>query len=353
VAATGIEQVQYAVVGGYTADLSGSAVGLTSYRGTAGTTGMPALEPVDTLELASPSYLVAHPSRPWLFAVSESTPSSVSSVQVHHDGSLALLSTVPSGGDAACHLALSPDLSRLGVAHYGSGSVSSVALDAGGGLRTQDVLPLRGHGPDPERQQGPHAHQVVWYGEELLVCDLGADRVHRLRLGLDGRLAEAGPAVALPAGSGPRHLVVLAGHLVVACELSGELWLAHQEEDGHWQALGSVPTSATTRGGPVHPSALVTDGSRLFVANRGPGTVAVFRLDATGGRLHRTAEFPCGGSEPRDLTLAAGHLWVANQADDRLSVFSLAFPPTGRPAFEVAVPTPTCVALLAQDKAIP
>ena len=129
--------------------------------------------------------------------------------------------------------------------------------------------------------------------------------------------------------------------------------MARQDEDGRWQALGSVPTSTSTGEGPVHPSALVTDGSRLFVANRGPGTVAVFRLDATGGRLHRTAEFPCGGSEPRDLTLAAGHLWVANQAEDRLSVFSLAEPPTGKPAFEVAAPTTTCVALLAQDKAIP
>lgn len=343
------------VVGGYTADAGGRAVGVSCYRsgtgqGTAGRAGGPVFELVDTLELLSPSYLVAHPVQPWLFAVSEADPALVSSLELHRDGSLRLLDTVPTGGDGACHLALSPDLTRLAVANYGSGSVSSFGVDGEGRLSRQDVWQLTGQGPDPERQAGPHAHQVVWHGEELLVCDLGTDRVHRLRPAADGRLTEAAPPIALPAGSGPRHLVLLGEHLAVACELSGELWLARRGADGGWSPLPPTPTSTSTsnlpEGGPVQPSALVSDGSRLFVANRGPGTVSVFGLDGNGeSRLVRISEFPCGGASPRDLTVSEEHLWVAHPDEDLVSVFALASGPGAEPAFTLSAPTPTCVVL--------
>lgn len=341
------------VVGGYTADAGGSAVGVSCYRrGTAvGTTGgadVPTFALVDTLELPSPSYLVAHPVQPWLFAVTEAAPALVSSIELHPDGSLRLLDTVPTGGDGACHLALSPDQTRLAVADYGSGSVSSFNVDGEGQLSRQDVRQLVGHGPDPERQAGPHAHQVVWRGDELLVCDLGTDRVHRLRPAADGGLTEAAPPIELPAGSGPRHLVLLGEHLVVACELSGELWLGRHSGDGGWSQLSRTPTSAAPEGGPVQPSAVVSDGSRLYVANRGPGTVSVFSLDGDGdgnGRLVRIGEFPCGGASPRDLTVTEGHLWVAHQDEDLVSVFTLAARRGPEPAFTLSALTPTCVVL--------
>jgi 6-phosphogluconolactonase (cycloisomerase 2 family) len=94
----------------------------------------------------------------------------------------------------------------------------------------------------------------------------------------------------------------------------------------------------------VHPSALVSDGQRLYVANRGPGTVAVFGLDQLGeDRLVTIGEFPCGGTAPRDLTATGGHLWVANPDEDLLSVFTLAPGHRPEPAFALAAPTPTCV----------
>ena len=342
---------QLVLVGAYTADtdgMDGSAVGLTSWRLSTAADGTPALEPLGTLALPSPAYLVAHPERPWVFTVGETSPSTVTSLSRQPDGTLTRLSTVPAGGDLACHLALSPDLTRVVVASYGSGTVSSFGVDDEGRLRPLDVRQLDGSGPDPERQQGPHAHQVVFHEDEMWVSDLGTDRIHRLRLGPGGEITEAAPPVVLPPGSGPRHLAVLGEHLVVGCELAGTVWLARREADGSWTGLGSEPTTASTSGGPLAPSALVAHDGLVAVANRGPGTVSLFHLDAAAGRLVRDAEVPAGGSGPRDLTLTAEHLWVANQADDVVTLFSRddLLAPDPRPVLEVPTPSPARTVLL-------
>ncbi len=328
------------LVGGYTADLAGHAVGVTSLVPVADRGG---LQTVDTLELPSPTYLVAHPDQPWVFAVSESDPGRVHSLLLHEDGALEVLSSAASGGDGACHLALSPDRGHLLVAHYGSGSVASFAVSADGRLGERlDLHQLTGRGPDTERQNGPHAHQVVWDGDEVLVPDLGSDRVHRLWLDADGRLSVAGPAVQLAPGQGPRHLVVVGDQIVVAAELSGELWLGRRDDLQGWQHVLTVPSSAVPRDGDLYPSALRADGNLVFVANRGPGTIGVFTLDAA-GTLTPTVELPCGGSWPRDVAVTATHLWVANQTDDVLTVLTR---PDLVPAATVPSPSPACVLLL-------
>ena len=329
------------VVGGYTAEMDGRAPGLTSLRPRPGGAG---LEVVDTLELPSPTYLVAHPDQPWIFAVSEAEPGQVSSVRLHPDGALTLISSVPTGGDGSCHLALSRDRRFVVVADYVSGSLSSVPVDPDGRLgEAVDRRQFHGAGADPDRQEGPHAHQVVWDGDELLAVDLGTDRIHRLALSPAGRFAEAGPAVRLPAGSGPRHLVVVEDHLVVATELSGELWLGRRTAAGGWTEVDRVRCTGTTEGGELYPSALRADGDTVFVANRGPGTVAVFNLDRTAGTLRLTAELDGGGRWPRDLVVTDDWLWVANQTDDVVTLLprgDAAAPPLRLPS-----PTPACVLL--------
>lgn len=297
------------MIGGYTAEMGGTADGVTSVV----ETGSGRFEVVDTLVLPSPTYLIRHPEQPWLFAVSEGDTSLVTSFRRDPDGRLTLLSSVESGGELACHLALTPDARYLVVAHYGSGSVSSVPVGADGRLgERRDLWPCTGKGPDPARQRGPHAHQVVFDGEELLVSDLGADRLHRLRVDADGRFFAAALPIDLPPGSGPRHLVIVEDHLVVACELSAQLWLARRKAGG-WRQVHTMATSAARVAEPIAPSAIRVDGLDVFVANRGPGSISVFRLDPTTSTLSPTDEFDCGGPGPRDLVVEPAQLWVANQ----------------------------------------
>ncbi len=337
------------VVGAYTEEMGGRSTGISTLTAAeAGVSTAADWAEAGVLSLASPTYLIAHPDQPWLFAVTEGRPSLVHSLLVTSDGRLERLSSVETGGDLACHLAFAPDGAHLVVAHYGSGSVSSVRIDGDGRLSERvDLWSFTGTGPRADRQEGPHAHQVVVDGDELLVADLGTDRLHRLQLDAGGRFVEGGAPIELPPGFGPRHLVVVEDHLVVAGELSAELWLGVRTENG-WRSVETVPVSDRVTAEPIAPSALRHDGNTLYLANRMAGTMAIFTLDQTASTLTRVHELDCGGPNPRDLVLTPGQVWVADQTADRISVFDRAEPEAPRLAYALDSPSPACVVLLAQ-----
>lgn len=339
-------------VGGYTGT-EAQRVGVEGYR--IGASEGPQLEvgELPAVALHSPSYLVRHPQQPVLFAVGEGERTTVSALAVGEDGVLELLNTVLSDGVGGCHLTVDETGRFVVVADYRSGSVSSFAIAADGRLSEQiDHHRFHGRGADPERQDAPHAHQVVPHAGRLLVPDLGSDVVHQLHLDPEGHLGLADDPIRLPAGSGPRHLVVTEDHLVVACELSARLWLARREGET-WMQADEVGSSAEPAGpdAPCAPSALRLEDGLVYVANRGPDTVAVFALDAEHHRLRPVTELRTGGAGPRDLILSPTHLWVANQLSD--SVVAHRRPrPTDQPAnagyvldFEIPTAAPSALLL--------
>lgn len=341
------------LIGGYTPEGGGSARGVRTLLNTAGGTGTVKLEEKPTLPMSSPTYLVGHPDRPWAFAISEGSSSTLASLEVADDGKLRVISSVATGGDGACHLALSHDGRFVLVAHYVSGSVASFAIGEDGRLTDRiDVCQFEGSGPNSERQESAHAHHIVVDGEELLVCDLGSDVIHRLRLDpAAGTLSEEADPVSLPDGSGPRHLVLVDDYVVVACELSGELWFARRgTDDEDWEHLRTVATSASGAD-LVQPSGIIAVDNRVFVANRGPDTIAVFDVETARGWLTRVTEFGSGGAWPRDLTARSGLLWVSNERSHQISVFSISPLPPTAPEYEIASPSPACVVLLPVDEA--
>jgi 6-phosphogluconolactonase len=337
-----LEGVERLVIGGYTQEMGGSAAGLVvqvpdQARRSAAT--------VSVIDTPSPSYVVAHPSRPWVFTAGEGSPAMVASLRIEESGQLVELSRVATGGDFACHLALSADARLLLASNYGSGSVSSFAIDGDGALSGPlDLLSFTGSGADPERQDAPHAHQALVVDDEILVCDLGTDRIHRLRVDGSGRFSRAAEPIHLPAGAGPRHAVVIEDRLVVACELNSELWVARRDVDG----VGWVETQrlTTTRSNqkPRQPSGIVTDGRTVAVATRGPDTITTYAFD--GDVLHPLTEVASGGAWPRALALRDRWLWVANQNDGTLTVLDLSDPAAPTPVLELSAPSATCVVLL-------
>lgn len=94
-----------------------------------------------------------------------------------------------------------------------SGTVAIYALDGKGRLALrQPVLKFNGTGPNKERQEGSHTHQVypICRGDhkEVLVPDLGADLIYRLKKNAS-RVWEVAGRVAFDQhpGGGPRHVV--------------------------------------------------------------------------------------------------------------------------------------------------
>ncbi|MDO8143875.1 beta-propeller fold lactonase family protein [Isoptericola sp. 178] len=288
-----------------TAAGSGEAVWRVDLDRSDGSLGAPRV----AAEVPSPSFLARHPSAPVVYAVTETPHGRLTALRDVGDGTLEVLSSVGSGGDDPCHVAAADRTAW--VANYGDAVAAAVGL-AEDGTPVADHRSLHagsGTGPVTDRQDGPHAHQVTVLDGEVLVTDLGADVVRRYPLdpapGDGGVLADDGGSVAawLPAGTGPRHLVVLpGGALVVAGELDARLHVL-LPADGAWHHAGSVPVSPRAIAGDAFPGhvTLSADGRRLHVGVRGPDLLAVHSVsgDRTPEIAH-LADVPLGeGSWPR------------------------------------------------------
>jgi len=336
---------EYVFVGSYTGDKGGEGEGIALLRrdpatGVLTQLGVAARTP-------SPSFLAQHPTLPVLYAVNElESNGTVSAFTVAPDGSLEPMSVQPTGGSDPAHLAVTPDGRHLLVANYSSGSVAVHPLDAEGapGERT-DLLDLAGRGPDPDRQAGPHAHMVRPDRGDVLVADLGSDRVWRCRLDpISGRLTPLGPAVVAEPGTGPRHLLFSADRaLLLVGELAGNITWYRPAADGSLRLAGEVVASAGA--GQNYPSeiAMGRDGRFVYLANRGPNTVSVFAWD--GERAAPVTEVSTGGDWPRHLALIGDHLYVTNQLSHSVTTFRVD-PETGVPSRQgepTGQASPTCL----------
>ncbi|MBA0052529.1 lactonase family protein [Streptomyces sp. AJS327] len=296
--------------------------------------------------LPNPSCLARAAHAALLYAVSELPEGGVRAFSLADPAHpVALGPVVPVDGSAPTHLTLAGG--RLWTANYGSGSVSSLALAAGGEPLTPAVTHQHhGTGPDPARQTGPHAHAVVPdpSGRWLLATDLGTDEI--LVYGLDGDR----PPRAVPArpGTGPRHLAFHPDgtRLLLVSELEPTVTTWRWDAaDGGLRALGecrTLPEDTPAEGN--HPSGLVIspDGRFAWVANRGHDSVAVLALDGgPDGTARLVTTVPCGGHWPRSLT---GHptgrlLYCANERSGDVTWF-VVDPADGVPRRAGSVPAP-------------
>ena len=287
------------VLGGYTSGAGGGIGAVTLEDGRFGT-------PVVVAEASNPSFLVVSPDRRFVYAVLEGDEGAVGAWVVgDDDGRWRALGEQPTGGSAPCHLALSPCGRFVVVANYGSGSVSvhPVGSDGSLGGRTDLAVHAGPLGPVADRQEGPHAHQVVFGPSgHLFSCDLGLDAVIAYELdGETGRLSEVARS-AFAAGTGPRHLAFSpdGGTAWVVGELSSTM--TGCEVDG--PSLTPVAT-VSTRGVSAAGENLAAEvlvaagGGEVFVSNRGDDTVASFTVDGTALRLNEVAV--CGGHWPRSI----------------------------------------------------
>lgn len=343
------------LIGAYTPEMGGTATGLISLRWTRSDADQIDIVAHEPVPLASPTWVEAHPAGGLVFACTETDPGALAVLRIDGDGALTPVRAVETGGGAGCHLGLSPDGRIIVMANYGDGSVATFsAVD-------DDTLGdrLDGHvfdtsGPDAERQDHAHAHQVVFDGATVLVPDLGGDVIHRLAVDDAGRITVAAEPVRLPPGSGPRHLVVTGDHLAVACELSAQVWLARRDGSG-WREVAVVPSTgrAADPENRVYPSGIAVHEGLIVVANRGCDTFATFALDPGADALTLLDEQDTVGAWPRDLGIVDGRLWIATQVGNAIASYLPDVDDTGRPTggwvkdLEFESPSPARVAIVA------
>jgi len=294
----------------------------------------------------SPSWIVIHPSRRYLYAVNEQSSGSVSAFAIHGArGELTPLNTVSSGGSEPAYISLDASGRYAFVANYGSGSVGVLPVlptgalgtavdlrrDQGsvGSMRATDAprgsFAISGH-------DAPHAHMVLPDPQNrfVLATDLGQDRIYIY--GFDsktGRLSENAPYTTLRTGDGPRHL---------AFHPNGR-WLYSIQEESSTIAVFDYDE----RNGSLHPNQTVStlppnfagtsfasevlvapDGRYVYAANRLHDTIAIFSIGGD-GRLRWIGEASTLGDYPVQCRIdpTGGFLYVCNRRSDNITSFRI------------------------------
>jgi 6-phosphogluconolactonase len=307
-------------------------------------------KPSATAYTTNPSFLAVHPAHTHLYAVNEGEASVAAFAIVSPHGELRLINQQHTIGTAPCHLVVDATQRHLIVANYGTGSVALFPINPEGGLgRMSDFVQQVGRGPNPARQEGPHAHSVTLSPDNrfVFVCDLGLDRVFVYRLdGERGRLVPNGSA-AVPVGAGPRHFSFHPSGKFAYCinELAGSITaFAYDGAHGHLVPVQTIATlphgfAALNYCADIHVHA---SGKFVYGSNRGHDSIAVFAVDEATGQLAPRGHAPTLGEWPRNFAISPNgqFLFAANQETDTIVRMRIN-PATGALSEPTTVATPS------------
>ena len=360
-------QARFVYVGTYTAPGTppggthpSSAVGIYVFKLNPSDGG---LTPVQTVPASNPSFVALDPTLTHLYSVNEDAPGSVSAYALNSsNGTLTFLNSMSAIGKFTTHISVHPSGQYLFAANYGDlsapGNFPVYRINANGSIGTMtDLFQGVGYGtnagPNPERQETLHAHQILTDLSSSHVCavDLGADKVNVLNLNLGtGKLTPATvPFGPVASGSGCRHMAFHPdkSHAYVLDELVSSITVSKYDPVRGafiWvQTISTLPSDFTgvntTAEIRVHPS-----GQFLYNTNRGHNSVTMYAIDEETAELDVIGWESTRGEWPRGMNLdpSGTFLYVGNQNTDTIAVFRIQ-PSNGKLKFSTLVVTPTPV----------
>lgn len=292
-------------------------------------------------ESDNPTFLAVDPNAKYLYAANEiasfegQASGAVSAFAIDRAGAkLKPINKVPALGTGTCNVAVDHAGRAAFCANYNGGSASSFVIDYNGQISDAvSHFQYHGHGPNKERQEGPHAHRVTPSPDDrfLLVNDLGLDCIHIYHLNdANARLtANDPPQWSAAPGSGPRALRFHPNGRFAYCvhELASQVEvLAWDRNKGTLQSVQKVSLIPADYHGVARGADIVItrDGRFAYAANRDYDCLVSFAVDPKDGRLTLLARGSCGGKIPRHLTLdpTERFVLVANEQSDHISVFA-------------------------------
>ncbi len=309
-------------------------------------------------------YLALSPDMHFLYSSSdENLPGyeeqgSVAAFSLDTTGRLHFLNKRNSGGRENCHVHVSPDGRFVFAANYSSGHATAIEVVEHGMLGDiTATMKGEGSGPVSDRQEGPHAHQVMTdpSGRFLLVPDLGTDKV--MIYSFDSSTGELSPNPTqpffkMPPGTGPRHLAFGPGGtaLYILGELSVSLTACRFDpEQGRISPLNSASIVAEDFEG-KHQSAAVRihpSGQFIYATNREDiSNLAVFKREEDGS-ISRIQVLENVAYWPRDFNVTPDgkYLILAGGRSNQLELYAIE-PETGMlndTGASLYLPGPICV----------
>jgi len=216
---------------------------------------------------------------------------------------------------APCYVSLHTDGNTLFTANYHGGNVDIYAINKNKIRHIQRF----------QYPSGSHAHSIDYVSmfDEVIVCDLGMDKVHAYIRKDQSYVLKY--TYEVTQGKGPRHFVV---HprlpiLYVLTELSSEVLVLNHEDSG-LRLIQSILTLPEGEDDIKWASAIriSKDGLFLYTGQRGHDSISVFRIDEK-GKLKRIQTIPSFGNHPRDFALSPDNRFLvcANLDSDNLTLY--------------------------------
>jgi len=368
-------------VGTYTNNAAGSK-GIYAWRFDAATGKVVSLGVA--AETDSPSWVVVHPNKRFLYAANELPPpeaggptGAVTAFSIDAgSGKLTQIGRVKTNGLAPAHMLVDPTGRWAIVGNYGNGPGSegtSIAVFAigGDGRLAETPTAFVPHVPKPKRLDPAappppkgnlptsHPHCVLLSPDNrfLFVAEKGFDEIviYRFDAATGALTPNTPPAVeATKFGAAPRHLAFgKNGRFLYVCYEAGRAasTFAYDDKTGGLTAkdtVSTLPPDAPQTGScaeiEVHP-----DGNYLYVSNRGHNSIALMAIDPSNGTLTLKSTFPVGGT-PRNFKIdpTGDYLFAAGQNTGVTVVFRIDRP-TGMLTKTDATldsPAPVCIAFV-------
>jgi 6-phosphogluconolactonase (cycloisomerase 2 family) len=314
------------------------------------TTG--AMTPAGVHEMGtSPSCLVLDKSGTHLYSanetdrVGEKKEGTVSAFRINRaNGKIELLGTVRSGGAGPTYVSVHPSGRFLLVANYFGGSVAVLPILRDGGLGDATDIKSDGGKIGPTKATNApagsfafsghdrtHAHMIAAdpSGRHVLHADLGLDKIFVWKFDDQKGVLTPNkpPAIALPAGDGPRHFHFHPnGRWLYSIQEEGST-LVLFDYDGETGRLTSRQTISTLppdfAGSNFCSEILISaDGRFVYAGNRLHDSIGIFAVGAK-GTLKYIGEEWTRGDYPRSFNFdpTGQFLYCCNQRGDNITVF--------------------------------
>ncbi|THU75979.1 3-carboxy-cis,cis-mucoante lactonizing enzyme [Dendrothele bispora CBS 962.96] len=211
-----------------------------------------------------PSWIVVHPEdRSLAFTGLEQADGKILAIKYDQTGNGKIVAEASSGGKDPCHLVVIGE--ELAIANYSTGSLSILPISHKApyilSQAPTETTALTGSGPNRERQEASHAHEAHWNEpyKEILVPDLGGDRVYRFTKDSSSNAWKIFGHIDFEAGGGPRHVVVHDGYLYTLLELSSKITkhLYPLPSSSSFPSSSHIKTLPTMSSPPTQPNSML------------------------------------------------------------------------------------------------
>ncbi|MAI17216.1 MAG: hypothetical protein CMH04_00975 [Marinovum sp.] len=292
------------------------------------------------ISLTNPTFITSSANN--LFAVSEVADvngtygGSVNTYHINKEtGALTFINSQSTQGAYPCHVALDTLEKQLAVSNYMGGNIVVYPIKENGKIGDlNDVAQHYGGSKgNTERQEGPHAHSVIFTPDNkyALVADLGKDMVLSYSLTAQGKLmSHKNGVINTELGQGPRHMEFHPNgqFMFLLNELGNTIQsFKYHNDSGVLEQVNIISSLPSDFKGDsiaadihVHPS-----GKFLYASNRGQDSLVLCAINQENGVLEVLGHQSTFGKHPRNFSIdpTGNFLLVANKDSNNIVTFKI------------------------------